>query len=82
MLIHFYEHGTLYKLDPLKRAIIELAALINFDHTASYALGEKKQKVGIIILVIKKHPYQLFSDFLMIFKNGIGYILMYRSIQV
>ena len=43
LLIHFYEHGAIYELDPLKRAIIELAAIINYDHTADYAAIEEDE---------------------------------------
>lgn len=36
LLTHFYDHGAIYDLDPLKRAIIELAAIVIYDHTSTY----------------------------------------------
>ena len=36
LLMHYYENGTIYSLNPLKRAIIELAAIIIYDHTCKY----------------------------------------------
>lgn len=66
LLIHYYEHGTLNKLDPLKRAAIELAALINFDHTASYALGNEKEISRENYPCYQKNPlsiiFRLFDD--------------------
>ena len=36
LLMHFYETGTIHALNPIKRAMVEFAALIIFDHTFDY----------------------------------------------
>ncbi len=36
LLMHFYETGTIHALNPIKRAMVEFAALMIFDHTFDY----------------------------------------------
>jgi len=40
-LLHFYENGIIFKLEPYKAAAIELAALAIYNHTYKYAVSEK-----------------------------------------
>lgn len=44
LLVYYYKHGTINQLNPLQRAIIEVAAIICFDHTATYGFGGNNQK--------------------------------------
>lgn len=43
LLLHFYENGTIHALNPLKKAMIELAALIIFDHTLEYKINNDRE---------------------------------------
>lgn len=36
LLIQYYDNGHIYKLDPLKRMVIELSALVIYNHTLRY----------------------------------------------
>lgn len=40
-LLHFYENGIIFRLEPYKAAAIELAALAIYNHTYKYAVSEK-----------------------------------------
>lgn len=45
-LLHFYENGAIYTLQPYKKAAIELAALAIYNHTNKYGIqGEKKYDI-------------------------------------
>lgn len=43
-LLHFYENGIIFKLEPYKAAAIELAALAIYNHTYKYEVAEKSSK--------------------------------------
>lgn len=42
LLLQFYETGAIHSLNPIKKAIIEFAALIIYDHTLKYKISDKK----------------------------------------
>lgn len=42
LLIQYYDNGLIYKLEPLKRMVIELAALVIYNHTLRYHFQEEK----------------------------------------
>lgn len=41
-LLQFYEAGAIYSLNPIKKAMIEFAALAMYDHTLRYKISEDK----------------------------------------
>lgn len=44
-LLHFYENGSIYGLEPYKKCAVELAGLAIYNHTNAYAeLDKKKEK--------------------------------------
>lgn len=44
LLLHFYETGTIHSLNPIKKAMVEFAALMIFDHTIDYTEDPTKTK--------------------------------------
>lgn len=44
LLVFYYKHGLIIGLPPLQRAIIEIAAIISFDHTASFGYGNVQEE--------------------------------------
>ena len=44
LLLHFYETGTIHSLNPIKKAMVEFAALMIFDHTIDYTKNPTKTK--------------------------------------
>lgn len=43
-LIHFYENGAIYQLEPYKKCAVELAALAIYNHTNKYCYKGNKRK--------------------------------------
>ena len=42
LLFHYYDNGHIFKLAPLKRMVIELSALVIYNHTLKYHFQNKK----------------------------------------
>ena len=45
-LMHFYENGTIYSLEPYKAAAVEIAGLAIYNHTNKYEVIDDKNTVG------------------------------------
>lgn len=42
LLFHYYDNGHIFHLSPLKRMVIELSALVIYNHTLKYHFQDKK----------------------------------------
>lgn len=43
LLYQYYDNGRIFKLDPVKRMVVELSALVIYNHTLKYAFQDKKK---------------------------------------
>lgn len=43
LLYQYYDNGQIFSLDPIKRMVIELSALVIYNHTLRYAFQDRKK---------------------------------------
>lgn len=71
--MQYYDNGKIFSLDPVKRMVLELSALVIYNHTLQYEFQSQKS-ITVTTAFSRKIPSPTCFGCATTFRNGNGFI--------